>query len=963
MDADLSQPPPPPPPPPGGSASPPPSASAPTSHSSSQSSSHPPRPSLNTRRSTRRRPTPTAPPAATAPPPGEQGQLDPGLTKWEEWDREATSLEVDWVVEDDMAVLAKALSDEPSPLLDDPGSPTSLHAPSGGFSDGAGLGGGGGAAVEKISAVSDFAPIKQRVKRGPKRRKDVVREGWAYHVSRWPLLLLIFFIILLEFLAYLFVRQMVNVIEFFSSWRGERGRLRLALRNAKTYEEWKSVALALDAHLSLNAWKKHPQNAYYDAPLVRRVLRALRDLRAKEDAEGVAAVLHAVLRSNWAGTESFRLYSESYYGTKELVQEYVDEVTASLLFLRSTPAALFPLEDKADFFRSVAKNLGASALCLSGGASFGYYHFGVVRALLDQDLLPRVVTGTSAGAIVAAFLCTRTNAELSLLLTPTLADRITACEEPFTKWVQRAWRTGARFDTVQWARKASFFTMGNMTFREAYERTGRVLNVSVIPYDTHSPTKLLNYLTAPDCVIYTAVIASAAVPGIINPVVLLTKDKNGRVKPWEFQGKHKDGSLRVDIPLHSLHLLYNVNFSIVSQSNPHIHLFQFSPRGSPGHPVAHRRGRGWRGGFWLSAAEQFWKIEMVKWFRIIRDLELLPEFGGQNWSAVFLQKFEGTVTIWPKSRFVDWFRILTDPDRKELERMIRVGQGVTWPKIKMIENRLKIERQVDLGRDEVRKALASQPSSSTSTSAAANNDGDSTSPTQLRPSTSRPHLMHHGSSSSSNLHSKRSSRSSRSRSRAATLARADIDRDATYGSSDDLEEDEDDGEEGEGEEEHAREADVEERGGTFDSAAAADAPPEQAPAPTATPAKRRQAILAKLGLGRAAAKGARGAEGGGGEEERYSGSGGGGSGSGGGRRAAGTTDESDWTSGGEGEQLVGAGVGERGTNGNGHGATRGGKLRRRRFSMSTVIGGGEEGRRKRAGTIGSSEDDAEGWGR
>ena len=29
----------------------------------------------------------------------------------------------------------------------------------------------------------------------------------------------------------------------------------------------------------------------------------------------------------------------------------------------------------------------------------------------------------------------------------------------------------------------------------------------------------------------------------------------------------------------------------------------------------------------------------------------------------------------------DWFRILTDPDRNELERMIRVGQMVTWPKV------------------------------------------------------------------------------------------------------------------------------------------------------------------------------------------------------------------------------------------------------------------------------------------
>lgn len=79
---------------------------------------------------------------------------------------------------------------------------------------------------------------------------------------------------------------------------------------------------------------------------------------------------------------------------------------------------------------------------------------------------------------VGAICCTRTDAELRELLKPSLADRITACSEPFTVWAKRAWRTGARFDTVEWARKASFFTMGSMTFKEAYERTGRIFNVS-----------------------------------------------------------------------------------------------------------------------------------------------------------------------------------------------------------------------------------------------------------------------------------------------------------------------------------------------------------------------------------------------------------------------------------------------------------------------------------------------------
>ncbi|BGO93196.1 hypothetical protein NBRC10512_007551 [Rhodotorula toruloides] len=765
-----------------------------------------------------------------------------GWDKWKEWDELATDLGCDWVVEGDMEAFGKALSEPPAD--DQP---------------------------ERIIAASDWAPVKeQKRRRGPKKRKDVVREGWAYHISRWPLLMLIFTIIFLEFVGYLFVRQCVNVIEFFAGWRGERGRLRLALRNAKTYEEWKQRALALDSFLGLSHWKSSPPNAYYDSALIRRVLRSLRDLRTRDDAEGVCAVLHTCVRNNFAGVESFRLYSESYYGTKELVQEFIDEVTRSLEYIRQVPPSLLPVEEKADFFRSVAKNLGASALCLSGGASFGYYHFGVIRALLDQNLLPRVITGTSAGAIIAAFCCTRTDAELRQLITPTLADRITACEEPFRVWAKRAWKTGARFDTVQWARKASFFTMGNMTFKEAFERTGRILNVSVIPADTHSPTKLLNYLTAPDCVIYSAVIASAAVPGIINPVVLMTKGKDGKLRPHDFSQLHKDGSLRVDIPLQDLHLLYNVNFSVVSQVNPHIHLFNFASRGSPGRPVSHRRGRGWRGGWFLSAAEHYLKIEMLKWFRVIRDLELLPELGNQNWSNVFLQKFEGSVTIWPKSRIADWPRILTDPDRNELARMIRVGQQVTWPKIKMIENRLKIERQIDLGRSEVRRAF---------------NDSDATSHSLAPPTLSR--------------------QASSGEIMTSARPRATNDRSSPE-------------ENGRGSRRNFRAVDMEA------SSSSGGDPVSTSNGGEETPAKRRQAILARLGLKGAAGKGSRDLYGGtveSGGEEKY------------------TDGESDWTSGGEGTSYAGV---ERGSSS--------GKMRKRRASMSSF------GRRPRRDTLSSDED-------
>ena len=237
-----------------------------------------------------------------------------------------------------------------------------------------------------------------------------------------------------------------------------------------------------------------------------------------------------------------------------------------------------------------------------------------------------------------------------------------------------------------------------MTFREAYQRTGRILNVSCVPSDPHSPTILANYLTAPDCVIWSAVIASAAVPGILNPVVLMKKSRSGKLEPYSFGHKWKDGSLRTDVPLKALNLHFNVNFSIVSQVNPHINLFFFSSRGTVGRPVTHRRGRGWRGGFLGSATEQYLKLDLTKWLKVLRHLELLPRPLGQDWSEIWLQRFSGTITIWPKSIPSDFYYILSDPTPSRLARMIHMGELATWPKLKFIANRMKVERLIEDGR-------------------------------------------------------------------------------------------------------------------------------------------------------------------------------------------------------------------------------------------------------------------------
>jgi len=569
-----------------------------------------------------------------------------------------------------------------------------------------------------VVALNDWRPIHQRVKRRatrskkkkPKRSKDETREGFVYAILKWPMLVVVFGWIAALGLSYLITRLYIWAYERFIAWRGQRERLRTSLRSKTNYADWMQAARELDAHLGNEQWKETDDYAYYDHTTVRRVKDQLKQRRERASAnfhgygdgktsqqviQELKCLAEACVKNNFAGIENPRIYSETYYGTKHLAREFIDELETSLSFLFQS--SQLRNEEKYDLAKHLHTNLGRTALCLSGGAAFAYYHFGVVKALLDASLLPDVITGTSGGALVAALVATRTDDELKQLLVPALAQHMRACSESFHVWFCRWWRTGARFDSINWARECSWFCRGSTTFREAYERTGRILNVTCVPSDPHSPTILTNYLTSPDCVIWSAVLASAAVPGILNPVVLMMKIRDGTLAPYSFGHKWKDGSLRTDIPLKALNTHFNVNFSIVSQVNPHINLFFFSSRGTVGRPVTHRRGRGWRGGFLGSATEQYLKLDLNKWLKVLRHLELLPRPLGQDWSNIWLQNFSGTITIWPKSRFSDFYYILSDPTPERLARILQVGQQSTFGKLLFIANRMKIERQVEKG--------------------------------------------------------------------------------------------------------------------------------------------------------------------------------------------------------------------------------------------------------------------------
>ncbi|KAI9094441.1 acyl transferase/acyl hydrolase/lysophospholipase [Phlyctochytrium arcticum] len=598
---------------------------------------------------------------------------------------------------------------------------------------------------------SELIAEERRQKAKKKASKEVFvgrkRAGWGWwawvggaaktkslfwFVLRWPLLIFFGVFMLLDLICYSAIRQWVRWYEWAIVWRGKRRVLRERLLAAKNYEDYKVAARHLDEHLKNNKWKSEEYCPFYDVDLIHRTVRRLKRYRlnyvnaannhsshklgttkTQESQETSIRTLqkilqHGACKANFGNLETESLYSYTYLGSKHLVEEYVNELCLSLETVADSN--VLSTDGKRELFKKAGKDFGRTALCLSGGATLGYYHMtaivGVVKTLFENGVLPTIITGTSAGSLIAALICCSTDRELEAeILRPSIHQILTACDLSYFERLRRLIKTGAMFDHREWYQKTMSATRGPLTFLEAYQRTGRVLNIAIVPDEPHSPFKLCNYITTPNVVVATAVMASSAVPGVLNPIELLMKEPSGQIVPFRSSGRRwRDGSLMMDIPESELHRLWNVNFTIVSQVNPHIVLFFFDRRGSAGQPTAHRHGQGWRGGFVASALVHHFKLDLQKWMLLTKDFDLLPRILGTDVSDVFLQRFEGTVTIVPKPVLQDYRYILDDPTEKRMKWYISQGEKQTFPKLHMILNRMRIEKT--LGR--IKRSLGSE---------------------------------------------------------------------------------------------------------------------------------------------------------------------------------------------------------------------------------------------------------------
>ena len=129
------------------------------------------------------------------------------------------------------------------------------------------------------------------------------------------------------------------------------------------------------------------------------------------------------------------------------------------------------------------QSLGRTALFLSGGGTLGMQHIGVIKALFDSGNLPRVVSGSSAGAIVCAVLCTKQDNEIKGVLDSfcngDLKVFVGDDEEPGI-WPRLNYlRKHGHLFNAENLRRVMKYHLGDLTFREAYNRTRRILNVGL----------------------------------------------------------------------------------------------------------------------------------------------------------------------------------------------------------------------------------------------------------------------------------------------------------------------------------------------------------------------------------------------------------------------------------------------------------------------------------------------------
>jgi NTE family protein len=453
---------------------------------------------------------------------------------------------------------------------------------------------------------------------------------------------------------------------------------------ATSYAEWREAAIAHDEVSGVKDWVETDESKHFDYVSIRRRYEKIRRLRRAGDHKRLLYALNEGIHGNIDGIGRRALYGKARYGTKRMIMDYVDEVTKALEVLASDAADDIPLDERVDFFRRAQHCYGCSAFVMSGAGSLLFFHVGAVKAMWQESILPDILSGSSGGAIVSSLVGTHTGPELEMLFEPESLVGDIERKQGLFGFLNMFRPEVASIEEVYGALER---LLPDMTFLEAYERTGRNLNVSVAAAEKHQTSRLLNAITTPNVCVREAVMASAAVPGFYPPVRLMAMDDQGEKQPYLKSRRWVDGSISDDLPAKRLSRLYGVNHFIVSQVNPHVFPFVTDSRRNSA-PLAIVKQTGSRiAREWLNASASILE-KPLSWSPTINRVTSAA-------LSVINQDYVGDINILPDRVLFNPLKLLAHRSVDEVVNLIAMGERATWPKIEMIRVQTKIGRKLN----------------------------------------------------------------------------------------------------------------------------------------------------------------------------------------------------------------------------------------------------------------------------
>ncbi|KAF8863102.1 patatin-domain-containing protein, partial [Acephala macrosclerotiorum] len=491
--------------------------------------------------------------------------------------------------------------------------------------------------------------------------------------------------------------------------------LNLRMKNAETMEAWQDAAKKLDVLEDNEHWKFETQSEEFDAKMIQSRLEQMDSARINCDIKLMLNLVRTSLSRDLGGMENVRLYKHSHIGTKDLIERYIDSALATIRDLVEKSQYSLPEEmETKDILEQVVyarQAFGRSALLLSGGATFGMNHIGVLKALFEAHLLPRIISGASAGSIVCAVVCTRTDEEIPDVLRKFPFGNLAVFEEVdnedgILEKLRRLLTQGAWIDSKHLT-KVMQEILGDMTFQEAYNRTRRILNICVSSASVYELPRLLNYITAPNVMIWSAVAASCSVPVLFTAAPLLVKNPiTGENTPWNpTPQRWIDGSVDNDLPMTRLAEMFNVNHFIVSQVNPHVVPFLVKDEEA----IARDANSDGAGPGWVYTLTNLAKDEALHRMQVLAELGIFPNLVTKC-RSVLSQKYSGDITILPEIEYKDFPRILKNPTSDFMVQACLCGERATWPKLSRIRNHCAVELELDAAVQKLRARVVFSPS-------------------------------------------------------------------------------------------------------------------------------------------------------------------------------------------------------------------------------------------------------------